>query len=108
MKSFSRFLWVDALRSILAVVFKRLRFHAGLSLSSAVGIVSILGLVVAVPVFTNGVLSQVLKEQLTEKAALNHRSLFSFHAYYPDNEAYYPLTLKQARGIVQFLRDEFE
>ena len=94
--------------SLLVLVLKRLVHHAGLSLSSAVGIVSILSLVVCVPVFASGVLSQVLKEQLTEKANLNHRSLFSLHTYYADNETYTSLTVEKALGVSQFIQRQLE
>ena len=71
--------------AIAALVAKRLRHHLGLSLSSLVGIISVLSLVICVPVFTNAVLSQVLKQSLIEKSLSNHRSLFSLHVYYVDD-----------------------
>lgn len=89
--------------AIAFVVAKRLRHHLGLSLSTLVGIISILSLVICVPVFTSAVLSQVLKETLVEKSVKNHRSLFSMHVYYRDASTYTPLTVKSASAITQWI-----
>lgn len=94
--------------SIFSVVGKRLRHQPGLSLSSLVGIVSVLGLVICVPIFTNAVLSQVLKEELTAKALSNRRSLFSLHAYYNDDITYTPVTFKNAQYVSTWVADRFE
>jgi hypothetical protein len=93
---------------LLSVVVKRLSHHAGLSLSSALGILSILSLVVCVPVFANGILSQVLQEQLAEKAARNQRALFSLHAYYPDNKDYTAINLENANQITHYINTYLE
>jgi len=94
--------------SYLTLVFKRLAHHAGLSASSALGILSILSLVICVPVFANGILSQVLQEQLAEKAARNQRAMFSLHVYYPDNKAYTELTLDSTNQITSYIQRYLE
>jgi hypothetical protein len=93
--------------SIFSVVAKRLKHHLGLSISSEIGIISVLSLVICVPVFTNAVLSQVLKQALTDKANSNHRSLFSLHAYYLDDSTYTPVLQRNAQFVSQWLNDRF-
>ena len=99
---------VEQVISLCTLVLKRLVNHVGLSICSAIGILSILSLVICVPVFANGVLSQVLKDQLSEKAALNRRSLFSLHLYYNDNPAYTPLELEHTETVSQYIRSRLE
>ena len=94
--------------SFLPLVLKRLSHHAGLSLSSALGILSILSLVICVPVFSSGILSQVLQEQLAEKASRNQRAMFSLHVYFPDNTAYSNITLESANQITSFIQGYLE
>lgn len=91
------------LLSIFSVVIKRLRHHLGLTISSEIGIICVLSLVICVPVFTKAVLSDVLMQELTAKAVNNHRSLFSIHAYYMDDTIYTPLTLENARSISRYI-----
>ena len=74
-----------------------------MSLSSEIGIISVLSLVICIPVFTNAVLSKVLEQELTAKAAQNHRGLFSIHSYYRDDTTYTPLTLKNARYLSEWM-----
>ena len=70
--------------AVFSIIAKRLRHHAGLSASTLVGITSVLSLVICVPIFSNAILSQILKQTLIEKAQENHRSLFSLHAVTPE------------------------
>ena len=100
---------VDTLANGLAiavVIAKRLRHHLGLTLSTLVGIVSVLGLVICVPVFTNAVLSQVLQQALIEKSISNHRSLFSLHVYYRADSTRTPLTAESAGTITSWLNQQ--
>lgn len=88
---------------MFSVVLKRLRYRVGLSLSTLLGILAVLSLVICVPVFTNAVLSEVLHNQLQEKAEKNNRSLFGLHAYYYDNSAFSPLTLEGSQKVSRFI-----
>ncbi len=90
------------------IVIKRLRFRAGLSLSTLLGILVVLSLVICVPVFTNGVLSEVLQTQLEEKAAKFQRSLFGLHVYYFDNPAYSQFTLEGSQKVSYFIQKTLE
>ena len=94
--------------SSFTLVFKRLAHHSGLSLSSALGILSVLSLVICVPVFANGVLSQVLQEQLREKALRLQRAMFSMHIYYPDNKDYTDISLENANQISSYINRYLE
>jgi putative ABC transport system permease protein len=94
--------------SICGVIFKRIRFNLGLTISAEIGIIAILTLVVTIPLFTNAILSQILHEQLREKATRNGRSLFSLHAYYLDQNNYSPVTVEGANAVAAYLRQEFE
>lgn len=92
--------------AFLAIVLKRLQHYLGLSISSIIGIISVLSLVISIPIFTNAVLSQILKQELNDKANANHRSLFSIHAYYRDDVTYSPLSLKSAKFISTWLNQQ--
>ncbi len=92
--------------SILSIVVKRLYHHRGVTFSSAVGVISVLSMIICVPIFTSAVLSQVLMQTLVDKAAANNRSLFSIHAYYYDNSIYSPLTIQQAGDISQWFSNQ--
>lgn len=92
--------------SIFTTIIKRLRHYWSLSLSVELGIISVLSLIICVPVFTNAVLSQVLKDELNEKSVKYHRSIFSVHAYYLDNTLYTPLAYQNARYVSQRLTQQ--
>jgi putative ABC transport system permease protein len=87
--------------AIAVTVAKRLRHHLGLSVSTLVGIISVLSLVICVPVFTNAVLSQVLRQTLIDKSVSNHRSLFSLHVKYRDDSN---LAFLTTQGVDSFTR----
>ncbi|MEP7356615.1 MAG: ABC transporter permease, partial [Anaerolineales bacterium] len=92
--------------AIAVVVAKRLRHHLGLSVSTLVGIISVLSLVICVPVFTNAVLSQVLKQTLTDKSVNNHRSIFSLHIYYRDDTSKTALTAQSADSVTRWINQQ--
>ena len=94
------------LTSILGIVIRRLNHHRGISLSSAVGIISVLSLIICIPIFTSAVLSQVLMKTLADKSVANHRSLFSIHAYYLDDSVYFPLSVQGAETVSQFINTQ--
>ncbi len=97
---------IDTLGNVLAmagVAAKRLRFHLGLTLSTLVGIISVLSLVICVPVFTNAVLSQVIQQALIDKSVRNHRSLFSLHVYYRADGTNTPLTTQGADSVTRWI-----
>jgi putative ABC transport system permease protein len=94
---------IQYLLAVLRLVFKRLRYNLGLTLSAEIGILTVLSLVVCVPLFTNAVLSQVLQQQLAEKALKNQRSLFGLHAYYTDQPGYSPMTPESADMVTGYM-----
>lgn len=99
--------WAERASAHFLLIARRLRHHLGLTISSALGILTILTLVVAAPVFTRAVLSQVLQQQLNEKALKNQRSLFSLHVYTLDQKAYTPLTLDGAEEVTRWIEQAF-
>jgi putative ABC transport system permease protein len=70
--------------SLLSLAWKRLLHNPGIILSTLAGTIAIVTLVVCVPVFSNAISSDVLRQQLTEKAQSMHRGLFSIHYYFSD------------------------
>jgi putative ABC transport system permease protein len=97
------FYTLENVLAIAVVAAKRLRHHLGLSVSTLVGIISVLSLVICVPVFTNAVLSQVLKQALIDKGVSNHRSLFSLHVYYQDDSSNTFLTAQGADSVTRWI-----
>ena len=53
--------------SLVVLVFKRLFHNFGISVSAVVGVVAVLSIVVAVPIFSYSISSEVLQLQLVEK-----------------------------------------
>jgi putative ABC transport system permease protein len=98
------FYTLENVLAIAVVVAKRLRHHLGLSVSTLVGIISVLSLVICVPVFTNAVMSQVLKQTLIDKSVNNHRSLFSLHVYYQDTNTF--LTPQGADSVTGWINQQ--
>lgn len=92
--------------AIAVVVAKRLRHHLGLTVSSLVGIISVLSLVICVPIFTNAVVSQVLKQALIDKSVTNHRSLFSLHVYYRADNTNTPLSAPGADAVTLWINQQ--
>ena len=78
---------LSILSSLVKVVFKRIRHNLGLSISALVGVIAIMSIIVAVPVFSHAVSSAVLKQQLEEKALTSQRRLFSIHYYNIDDSS---------------------
>ncbi len=93
---------------MLRLIFKRIRYNLGLTISTEIGIVAVLALVVTIPLFTNAVMTDILREQLLLKAEKNRRSLFSLHAYYPDNSSYSPLTIQGMKSVSDTMNRELE
>jgi putative ABC transport system permease protein len=91
------------LLAVINLVFKRLRHNLGLILSAEIGILTVLSLVVCVPLFTNAVLSQVLHQQLAEKALKNQRTLFGMHAYYTDLPGYSAMKPENADLVTAYI-----
>lgn len=100
MNRFQLFLNIPA---VLSTILKRLKHYWTLSICAEFGIISVLCLVICVPIFTNAILSEVLKDELSDKSIKYHRSLFSIHAYYLDNSLYTPLVYDNARYVTQWL-----
>ena len=94
------------LKSVISIVFKRLVHLRGVSLSSTIGIISVLSMIICVPIFTNAVLSQVLQQSLTDKAKSNGRALFSIHAYYRDEMSFSPLSVDNMQYIAQWISSQ--
>lgn len=92
-------------RSMLVVVLKRLRHNFGLSISATIGIIAVFAMVVCVPVFSHAVSSEVLREQLLEKAAESNRGLFSLHVYFLDNHDSTPADLNLVREVDNLIEE---
>jgi len=93
--------------SMLVVVFKRLRHNLGLTTSALVGSISILALVVCVPVFSNAVSSEVLRQQLLEKVKTTNRGLFSIHTYFLDTTTPSVMNIANVDQVTQFINRRF-
>lgn len=91
--------------SMLVVVIKRLRHNLGLTISTVVGIIAVLGIIVCVPVFSHAVSGEVLRAQLSEKAVSLHRGLFSLRMYYQDPYSSPAITLDQSQVITRYIQD---
>ena len=100
------FYTLENVLAIAVVVAKRLRHQLGLSVSTLVGIISVLSLVICVPVFTNAVVSQVLKQTLIDKGVRNHRSLFSLHVYYRDDFTNTFLTTRGTDSVTRWINQQ--
>ena len=97
---------LENLLAIAALIAKRLRYHLGLSVSSLIGIVSMLSLVICVPVFTNAVLSQALQQTLIDKSVNNHTSLFSLYVSYQDSSIYTRLPPEGADTVTGWIKQQ--
>jgi hypothetical protein len=75
------------LLSLLAVVTKRLWHNLGLTISTLIGMVCVLTIIVCVPTFSYTVSGELLRQQLAEQAAKAGHSLFSIRIYYSDLES---------------------
>ncbi len=93
-------------KSFLTVVYKRLVHHRGVSLSSTVGIISVISMIICVPVFTNAVLTQVLRQTLTDKSLTNGRALFSIHSYYRDDTMFSPISVENMQYLAKWINDQ--
>jgi putative ABC transport system permease protein len=91
--------------SMLVVVYKRLRHNLGLTISAIIGIVAVLGIVVCVPFFSYSVSSEVLRDQLQEKALNTRRALFSLHMYYQDSRSKEKISLDDTDYITKYLNE---
>lgn len=91
--------------SLLVVVYKRIRHNLGLSISAILGIIAILSIVVAVPVFSRAISSEILGEELKEKATTTQRGLFSLHMYLVDTGG--AMTLEKNQAITDFIKARF-
>jgi putative ABC transport system permease protein len=69
---------------VLTLVVKRLRHNLGLTVSTLLGMLSVLTLIVCVPVFSYAVSGELLRQQLSDLAATTRRPLFCMHIYYRD------------------------
>jgi putative ABC transport system permease protein len=67
--------------SVLKIAIKRLWHNLGLTLSALVGIVCVLTIIVGVPIFSHTVSGELLRQQLSERAAETGRSLFGVHIH---------------------------
>ncbi len=91
--------------SMLVVIFKRVRHNLGLSISAILGIVAILSIVVAVPVFSRAISSEILRQELEEKALSTHRGIFSLHLYHVNTGG--GMTLENNSAVTRFIQERF-
>jgi putative ABC transport system permease protein len=97
--------FLSILSSLMKVVFKRIRHNLGLSISALIGIIAIMSIIVAVPVFSHAVSSEVLKNQLAEKALTSQRRLFSIHYYNIDDTS--TMNSPKVDTVNQYIRERF-
>ena len=90
--------------SLIVVVFKRLRHNLGISISAIIGVVAVVSIVVAVPIFSYSISSEVLQLQLVDKAVNSRRRLFSMHMYYINQNQNSPMTLQTANAVSDYIR----
>ena len=67
--------------SVLRVAVKRLWHNLGLTISTLVGMLCVLTIVVCVPIFSNTVSGEVLRQELSERAVETKRPLFCVHIH---------------------------
>ncbi len=91
--------------SMLVVIYKRVRHNLGLSISAILGIVAILSIVVAVPVFSRAISSEILRQELEEKALATQRGIFSLHIYHVNTGG--GMTLENNAAVTQFIQERF-
>src|SRR5512145_1972048 len=92
--------------AMLGIVFKRLWHNLGLTLSTLLGVVAVLALVVCVPVFSYAVSGQVLEEELLSKSSGANRRLFSFHLYHLNATAKSVLNLDNVNDLAEYIGEE--
>ncbi len=97
--------YIAIFSSLFRIVFKRIRHNLGLSISALVGIIAIISIIVAVPVFSHGVSSEVLRRQLEEKALISQRRLFSIHYYNIDDSS--SMTMDIVSKVNEFTNQRF-
>lgn len=90
--------------SLVRVVFKRLRHNLGLSISAILGVVAVMSIIVGVPIFSFSISSEVLRQQLVEKAVTTRRGLFSMRMYYISSSSTAPVTLDTVNAIRNYLQ----
>jgi putative ABC transport system permease protein len=96
---------VSSFFSSLSLVLKRLKYNLGLTISAVLGVVAVLAIVVCVPVFSNAVSSEVLRQQLNEKALSTRRRLFSMHMYYLDKRTATAMDVSKSEAVARYITD---
>ena len=93
---------------LIALILKRLWHNLGLSISALIGIVAIMAIVVCVPIFSHAVSSVVLRQQLEEKVASTHRSLFSLHYYFLESTPTSTMDIQKSKFISEYLIQRYK
>jgi putative ABC transport system permease protein len=93
--------------SLFGLTLKRLWHNLGLSISALIGIIAVMAIVVCVPIFSHAVSSEVLRQQLEDKVANTHRSLFSLHYYLLDSNPTSTMDVQKSRLISDYLTRRF-
>ncbi|HEY9078321.1 MAG TPA: ABC transporter permease [Anaerolineaceae bacterium] len=88
---------------MLRIVFRRLRHNLGLTISSLVGLIAVLTITVCVPVYSQAVAGEVLRQQLIDKRGTTHRPIFALRMKYDEVRQGAPMTLDKVRTISDFL-----
>jgi putative ABC transport system permease protein len=99
---------LNNLNALFGLTFKRLWHNLGLSVSTLIGIMAVIAIVVCVPLFSHAVSSEVLRQQLEEKVANTHRSLFSLHYYFLDSNPTSTMDVQKSRFISDYLTRRFK
>jgi putative ABC transport system permease protein len=100
-KETKRFGFFMLLYSMLGVMLKRIRHNLGISISTLIGILAILSIVIAVPVFSKAISGAILQQQLEDKASFSGKRLFSLHMYHVNTSGL--LTPDKVDKVTEFI-----
>ncbi len=92
--------------SMLGLVLKRMRHNLGLSASALIGVLAILTVAVCVPIFSDAVSGDVLRNQLDEIRAQTHRNLFSLRYQYQEKGITSLIDYDKSLAIGEFLKSQ--
>jgi len=84
------------------IILKRLGHSLGLTVSALVGIVCVLTIAIAIPIFSFAVSGELLRQQLTDQAEKSGHPLFSIRMYYLYDSSK-PLTLEGLGKLSAYL-----
>ncbi|MBX3012061.1 MAG: ABC transporter permease [Caldilineaceae bacterium] len=93
--------WLRPLRGLLDLIYlsaQRLRYHAGLSLLSLLGVILAIALVSSAAFFSNAVDTVIMRQELAEYSRVTGRPPLSSRIYSPSSRVV-PLTLERTEAL---------